>query len=468
MPLKIFDRISGKLGFRLTAWYTGIIITCMMILFIIAHVFLSETLKKRDLEEIRSELNELEYEYDKGGIEGVKTFVNMHLSTRLKNLLFIRIADTNNRTLLIHYPFDKNDYDIESLAKIPPFDGQWIIKPNTRKGTRRLSLLTSRKKENIILQLGMTNHDRRKTLHHFENLFMAGVIPLMFIAMIFGDFMASRALNPLRHIILAVESMDIGKMDSRVPRTENGDELDELARLFNDMLERIARLIRGMKESLDNVAHDLRTPLTRMRNISEQALLGLPENNPSREAHESVLEESDRILNMLNTLMDISEAETGVMSLLKKEVSLKKLIVPIYEMYQMVAETRQVHVAMHVPDDILVYADPDRIGQALANLLDNAVKFTEQGGRVVIEAEKETHGVRISVRDTGPGIPGNDIERIWDRLYRGDQSRSQKGLGLGLSLVNAIVTAHGGTIEVVSRPGEGSDFIVRLPVIMII
>ena len=144
---------------------------------------------------------------------------------------------------------------------------------------------------------------------------MAGVIPLMFIAMIFGVFLSTRTLKPLRHIIVTVERIDIGKMDSRVPRTENGDELDELARLFNDMLERIARLIKGMKDSLDNVAHDLRTPLTRMRNISEKALLGLPDHDPSREAHESVLEESDRILNMLDALMDISEAETGVLAL---------------------------------------------------------------------------------------------------------------------------------------------------------
>lgn len=463
MPLKNLDRISGRLGFRLAAWYSGIIIACMMILFFIAHLFLSETLKKKDLEEIRSELNELEYEYDKGGIDGVGTFVNMHLSNRLKNLLFIRIADTNNRTLLIHYPFDKNEYDIESLDKTPPFDGQWIIKPNSRKGSRRLSLLTSRKKEKIILQLGMTNHARRKTLHHFENLFMAGVIPLMFIAMIFGVFLSTRTLKPLRHIIVTVERIDIGKMDSRVPRTENGDELDELARLFNDMLERIARLIKGMKDSLDNVAHDLRTPLTRMRNISEQALLGLPDHDPSREAHESVLEESDRILNMLDALMDISEAETGVLALSKKEISLKKLILPIYEMYQMVAETRQIGIELYVSDDIRIYADPDRIGQALANLLDNAVKFTEEGGRVTLEAEQTDHGVRIIVRDTGPGILEHDMERIWERLYRGDQSRSQKGLGLGLSLVKAIVTAHGGTIEVDSRPGEGSVFIVRLP-----
>jgi signal transduction histidine kinase len=166
---------------------------------------------------------------------------------------------------------------------------------------------------------------------------------------------------------------------------------------------------------------------------------------------------------MLDALMDISEAETGVMALSKKEISLKKLILPIYEMYQMVAETRRIGIVLHVPEDIRIYADPDRIGQVLANLLDNAVKFTEEGGRVTIEAEHKDQGVRISVGDTGPGIPDHDMERIWERLYRGDQSRSQKGLGLGLSLVKAIVTAHGGTIEVHSRPGEGSVFIVSLP-----
>ncbi|MFA6009320.1 MAG: HAMP domain-containing sensor histidine kinase [Desulfobacteraceae bacterium] len=462
MPLKIFDRIAGRLGFRLAMWYSGLIIACMIVLFFIAYYFLSETLKDRDADEIQSELSELESEFDKGGLEGVKSFIDLHLSSRLKNLLFIRLADTQNHTIYLCSPFEQGEYDIGSLSTMNPAHRQWT-RLKSINSSNDLILQTSLKEKDMILQLGMSNQPRKEILHHFRELFLIGVIPLVVIGMIFGVFLSTHTLKPLRHIIGTVGSIDIGKMDSRVPRTENGDELDELARLFNDMLDRIDRLIRGMKDSLDNVAHDLRTPLTRLRNISERALVDLLEKDPCREAHESVLEESDRILNMLDTLMDISEAETGVMALSKKDVSLKNLILPIFEMYQMVAETRQISISLHIPEDLSVYADPDKMGQIIANLLDNAVKFTGENGRVVIEAEKEETRVKISIRDNGPGIPQHDMDRIWDRLYRGDQSRSQKGLGLGLSLVKAIVSAHKGTIDVESRLGGGSVFTLWIP-----
>ena len=462
MPLKSLERISGKLGFRLTVWYSSLIIACMIVLFFITYFFLSETLKKRDMEEIQSELSELESEFDKGGVEGVRSFVAIHLSSRLKNLLFIRVADLENRTVFLNSPFEQGKFDIASLDRMKPAHGQWT-KLKSRDKRLELTLQTSFNGKDTILQLGMTNRPRKKILQHFRELFLIGVLPLIVLGMIFGVFLSTHTLKPIRHIIDTVKRIDIGKMDSRVPRTKNGDELDELARLFNDMLERIDRLIRGMKDSLDNVAHDLRTPLTRLRNISEQALFCLPEKDPNREAHESSLEESDRILNMLDSLMDISEAETGVMALSRKEATLIDLILPIYEMYQMVAETKQIRISLRIPEHLSVYGDPDRIGQTIANLLDNAVKFTGKNGRVSIEAEKDRDRVKISIRDNGPGIPAHDMDRIWDRLYRGDQSRSQKGLGLGLSLVKAIVSAHQGTIDVESQQGGGSVFTLWLP-----
>jgi signal transduction histidine kinase len=463
MSLKNLERLGGRLGFRLTVRYSFLITVCMIVLFLISNIFLSETLRKKDMEEIQSELGELVLEFEKGGIGGITSFVDLHLSARLKNILFIRVADSMNRTVFVHSPMDPESYDTASLSSGMPGQGEWIRLKNRKRKTELIILTSFENNGNTILQLGMTNQKQRDTLRQFRGLFITGVIPLMVIGMIFGVFMSTHTLKPLRHIIGTVESIDIGKLDSRVPRTGNGDELDELARLFNDMLERIHRLIIGMRDSLDNVAHDLRTPLTRMRNISEQALFGLPESDPGREAHESVLEESERILNMLDTLMDISEAETGVMNLTKKDLNLRALLLPVYELYQMVGETKQIVIGFNIPEDIWINADPDRIGQVVANLLDNAVKFTEDRGRVEIEAGKENGFTVIRIRDNGPGIPGQDTERIFERLYRGDQSRSQKGLGLGLSLVKAIVAAHGGTISVASTHGKGSVFSLCLP-----
>jgi signal transduction histidine kinase len=166
---------------------------------------------------------------------------------------------------------------------------------------------------------------------------------------------------------------------------------------------------------------------------------------------------------MLRTLMDISEAETGTMRLELASVNLRELSRSVIELYELVAEEKQLSLTMDVPEDLAIEADRVRLQQVLANLLDNALKYTPPGGRVELRAAPDGAGVLLTVRDTGPGIAPEDLPRIWDRLYRGDKSRNEKGLGLGLSLVKAVVQAHSGTVDVSSQPGAGAVFTVRLP-----
>jgi signal transduction histidine kinase len=165
---------------------------------------------------------------------------------------------------------------------------------------------------------------------------------------------------------------------------------------------------------------------------------------------------------MLNTLMDISEAETGTMRLARTDVPLDRLVAEAASVYEDVADDKQISIDTRVDPGLTVSADRDRLRQVLANLLDNAIKYTPAGGRVTVRARREDARTVIEVEDTGPGIPAQDLPRIWDRLYRGDHSRAERGLGLGLSLVRAIVTAHGGTVDVHTQPGQGAVFRVSL------
>jgi signal transduction histidine kinase len=176
------------------------------------------------------------------------------------------------------------------------------------------------------------------------------------------------------------------------------------------------------------------------------------------------VEESDRLLTMLNTLMDISEAETGTLTLALEPVNISALLDDAVDLYREVAEEKALTVKTSAPQDLWVQADRHRLRQVVANLLDNAIKYTPPGGHIdCIAYHAETQAVLI-VEDTGMGIAVEEIPKIWERLYRGDRSRTHRGLGLGLSLVKAVVQAHGGTVEVSSTPGAGSRFTLVLPV----
>jgi signal transduction histidine kinase len=279
-----------------------------------------------------------------------------------------------------------------------------------------------------------------------------------------GAWLAGRALRPIRNLSMVARSIvDTGRFDARVPVRARRNELDELAMLFNQMLEKIELLIRGMKDSLDNVAHDLRTPVTRLRGMAEQALRAEAGEGTAREALADCLEESERLMATLNALMDVSEAEAGTMKLALESIDLGALIGEVAELYGYAADEKNISVSTSGAKGLYVDGDRTRLRQVIANLVDNAVKYTPKGGHIDIEARKEDRQALVVVRDNGIGIARDELGRIWDRLYRGDKSRSQRGLGLGLSLVKAVIQAHNGRVEAAPNPSGGSVFRVYLP-----
>jgi signal transduction histidine kinase len=315
------------------------------------------------------------------------------------------------------------------------------------------------------LQVGRSTKSREEFLVRFQEIFTGVLIPVFFLGLAGGRLLAFRAFKPIRSLIQTVRSIVIGDMSARVPPVRTGDELEELVTLFNGMLERIESLINGMKGTLDNVAHDLRTPITRLHGVAEMALQSEGYTEALREALMDCAEEAEHIHTMLNTLMDISEAETGVMRLDNQEVDMTSLIEKAAALYQYVAEEEGIAIHLAAHEDLRLSGDPNRLLQVLANILDNAIKYTPEGGRVEIEGYKEDGWIVVRIKDTGQGIPPEELPRIWERLYRVDKSRSERGLGLGLSVVKAVMRAHQGRVEAVSEPGRGSIFTISLPTV---
>jgi signal transduction histidine kinase len=412
---------------------------------------------------IQLKLKELSALYQAGGMEALEREVTIEKKFEKKIPIFIRLAGPGNETLFLIIPYQWADFNIKKLEKtMPDKNAKWIRLPG-KNNQYVLEVASSHLSGGYLLQAGKSNEAREKILRHFREIFAIVMIPLVLFGFAGGTFLAFRALQPIRHLINTIRSIGTGRMDARVPSPQTGDELEELVMLFNGMVKKIETLISGMRDSLDNVAHDLRTPMTRLRGIAEMALQSDDNLEIYREALADGLEESGRILRMLNTLMDISEAETGAIKLDLKNVNVSAMMEEVADLYRHVAEDKNIVLYNNCSNDLFMTADPNRVRQILANLLDNAIKYTPSGGRIDTDAHLSQQMIVIMVKDTGTGIPPEVLPRIWDRLYRYDQSRSQKGLGLGLSLVKAIVHAHKGKAEVLSEPEKGSTFIIYLP-----
>ncbi len=247
-----------------------------------------------------------------------------------------------------------------------------------------------------------------------------------------------------------------------LPEMGDGTELDLLYKQINALLRHNRQLMQEMQQSLDNVAHDLRTPLTRLRSVAEYSLR---EDNPKKlqEALADCLEESELVLRILQVMMHVAEAESGSMHLELTEKDVRSSILRAVQLYEYVAEEKRIAIEMQLDEELIAAIDETRLTQVWANLIDNAVKYGKKDGKLHITGRKETQGIIISFSDDGIGISPSEQSRIWERLYRGDRSRTEQGLGLGLCYVKAVVEAHGGAVSVKSSLHKGACFEVFLP-----
>lgn len=457
------ERLRYALALRLALWYGVLFVLSASALVFLTYILLARSLQVQDRQVIESMLGRYAAAYDSGGLGPLdRTIAADRVAGRHERLLVRVVGHRGAEAIYVNIPAGWNEFDLSQLNLQREARTWWLALPGRRDNTV-LEVATVRLLDGTIVQVGRSSDVRDGLLAQFRARVLLVLGLILTIGVLGGAFLTYVGLAPVRAMAAAMRSiLQTGRLEARVETRETGDSLDDVGVLVNDMLDRIQGLVTGMRGALDNVAHDLRTPLARIRSVAESALSS-DDPAAAREALGRVLEETERLNTMLTTLMDISEAETGAMKLQPERLSLAAAVDDAIDLYCDLAEEKTVALQSTADPRLTLVADPLRLRQVIANLLDNAIKYTPPGGRVDVEALDTGTEVTLRVRDTGRGIDADDVPRIWDRLYRADASRSERGLGLGLSLVKAIVESHGGRVAVESTPGRGSVFSITLP-----
>lgn len=461
---KRLKELTRSLTFRVALWYSSIFLISGILLLWLIYFLLGTAINRKDRDVIEGRLREYVAVYDHGGIPSLRDWTDRVNKARGQRTFFVRVIKPDGVTSMLVLPQDWSELDLGLLDKGARVTAEDWIRV-TRDADVDLTVASAVLPNGTIVQVGRSSDSRAKLLAKVRQVFAIVILPLIMLGLIGGMILTNRMTRPVRNVVKAAAAIvNTGDMDVRVPVFSADDELRDLAVLFNRMLDHNEKLFRALRDSLDNVAHDLRTPLARLRATLEEALKADETASLMRESIGQALEESERVQTIITTLMEVAHAETGLMKLRIEQIDVSELMNDAVELYADVAEEKNLSVVRQFSNGYSAPVDPARMRQVFANLLDNAIKYTPPGGDIAISIWPGDGEIAVKIRDSGMGIDEVELPRVWERLYRGDKSRREHGLGLGLNLVKAIVEAHHGRVDVTSIPHQGSEFRVYLPV----
>ncbi len=358
------------------------------------------------------------------------------------------LANANGRILIPNGPYHRGEtLSAAALEEGIPDHGRWTS-DRVSHSLARASLKATPRELQFIQRI--------------NRLLLYGALIGAVIALLLGVLLSRTLTRPIRELTQATHAVSEGDLSQQVPVRSN-DELGELAQAFNKMSNELSRSINARKQMTADIAHELRTPLSLIIGHAEAVHDGvLP---PTRENFEIIREEATRLEHLVNDLRILSLADAGELSINPQTIEPQRLLQDVTSTYQYQAQRKNVSLKLDLASPLPpIEVDPGRMTQVFTNILDNALRHTPEGGRIVLSARKINDEVELAIQDSGPGLKAEDLARIFDRFYRTDASRQRDGgSGLGLAIAKSIVQAHGGQISAESEAGKGLKVIVKLP-----
>ena len=465
---------------RLSALYFILFALCAVLLVFYMTSLSTSILAAQTMETINEEVQGLDRAYRRGGLPFLVRVIEQRSRQPGANLYLI--ADANGRILTGNVeslepgvletdgwtgePFTYQRYGEGITERRAPSVSELEAPPAATVTRHAAIALVSRLPNQMIVLVGrdLGEPERFRIVVQRALIFALSIMALG--GLLIWYFVGRRALKRIDSISDAGKRIMGGDLSGRLPVTGAGDEFDRLSENLNAMLTKIAGLNEGLKQVSDNIAHDLKTPLTRLRHRAEAALAGNPEADGYREALETTIVESDRLIKTFNAILMISRLEAGYSAEQLTKVDLAAATQDVAELYEPAAEEMGVKLEAPQAGSFMVDGNRELIGQALSNIVDNAIKYSADAKEVPavrVTIEKKDGEISLKVADNGPGIPDrNDRDRATERFVRLEQSRSQPGSGLGLSLAKAVMKFHGGRLDLL-QDDPGLTVVMTFP-----
>ncbi len=461
--------VPNTLNARLSLYYALAFLLCLGLAFTALYWSVNTVFNQQLDEDLVEDIEELSALLDDKGIERIKQEIDYEAQGAEGDSVFLRLY--SNKGELIYRSRDSAWQGLELdqdqiLAQTEPGAEPFLQTVSLQSQDAETRIIYGAVSAEHIMVVGESLEEREDVMEILLLAFAAVFLVAIPLASILVWYLTRRAVRGIEAVSRAASDIKRGDLARRVGVHNQLNEVQTLADTFDAMAERIQTLIKNMREMTDNMAHDLRSPLGRVRVLSESILRPDTSKEESQQIAESTINECDRLIKMINTSLDVAEAEAGIACMQKERLKFCNIVDDTCDLFEPVIEQKNIHMQIELKKDCQIQGDKSSLQRMLANLFDNAIKFTPAGGTISIHMYQDEQTVRLTIRDNGIGIPDSDLPFIFNRFYRCDQSRTSNGCGLGLSYARAVARDHGGDIRVSSVEGEFSEFTVELPKVL--